>query len=429
MAKVRIVLRKTETLQNDKHPVYIRIYHKRATFIRLGELSATIDEWDEQKEQFMTRKKINPNYESDNSLIQQEKAKILKLINRYQEDKLPWSLNMLRNDYENEYNSKRYKDFLLKRIEELRVNEQHSLADNRQWLINQFEKYKPHWIMFEFIDVNYKFIDGLYKFWKEQGHGENSIATYMSTIRADLNLAISRGFGSPLTYPFSNKYHQNEFFEIDQLNTKTQKRFLPKPLLIKFQNWEFKNKTYDYAKMLYFFSFYAQGMSFIDMAELKLENIKTSMNVNGDTIRFIEYSRKKNNRKKGAKTLKIQITSQLEEYLTWFADNTTTVGDYVLPIVKKNYEGLQLKNHIKNNNKAYNKSLQQMTVLMDFPEAAHDITGYSARHSFAYTHKINGTSTDMISEMMSHADYSTTQIYLDDFDISQKANLNQSLLA
>ena len=56
------------------------------------------------------------------------------------------------------------------------------------------------------------------------------------------------------------------------------------------------------------------------------------------------------------------------------------------------------------------------------------LTTYVARHSFATVLKRSGVSIELISELMGHADISTTKIYLDSFENEQVDAAMKNLL-
>lgn len=61
----------------------------------------------------------------------------------------------------------------------------------------------------------------------------------------------------------------------------------------------------------------------------------------------------------------------------------------------------------------YNKALKELADLAGIEE---EITGYTARHTFATMAKYKGVPVAAISEALGHADIKTTQVYLSQFD-------------
>ncbi len=47
------------------------------------------------------------------------------------------------------------------------------------------------------------------------------------------------------------------------------------------------------------------------------------------------------------KPLIIPVTPALKDILEWFKQNTSLVGNYLLPIITKDYDGEQLYDHIR----------------------------------------------------------------------------------
>ncbi len=69
-----------------------------------------------------------------------------------------------------------------------------------------------------------------------------------------------------------------------------------------------------------------------------------------------------------------------------------------------------------------------MAQIMNWPEQYLNITGYYARHSFAHTHKMNGTKLEIIRELLGHKKLETTETYLGSFENHVKAKVNANLL-
>ena len=95
-------------------------------------------------------------------------------------------------------------------------------------------------------------------------------------------------------------------------------------------------------------SYLCFGMSFIDEAMLTKNNINTF-----GAEEHIVYKRQKTQNAKNAKPIKIPVTPAIKEQLEWFKANTTLTGNYLLPIITRDYEGKQLYDHIRSRYKTY----------------------------------------------------------------------------
>ena len=93
-------------------------------------------------------------------------------------------------------------------------------------------------------------------------------------------------------------------------------------------------------------------MSFIDEAMLTKNNINTF-----GAEEHIVYKRQKTQNAKNAKPIKIPVTPAIKEQLEWFKANTALTGNYLLPVITRDYEGEQLYDHIRSRYKRINLSL------------------------------------------------------------------------
>ena len=124
------------------------------------------------------------------------------------------------------------------------------------------------------------------------------------------------------------------------------------------------------------------------------------------------YKRQKTKNSKGAKFIKIVINDDLNRLLRWFKENTTIIGEYLLPIVSIDYNGEKLYEHQRRRLAKYNNNLKNLAEEFELPEK---LTSYVSRHSMAMTLQEDGTPREIISQIMGHRDLKTTNTYLDSF--------------
>jgi site-specific recombinase XerD len=135
------------------------------------------------------------------------------------------------------------------------------------------------------------------------------------------------------------------------------------------------------------------GMSFIDMAFLKVENIRNGR------IRF--------QRKKTSKLYDIKITEPLKEILNFYTKDKSS-DEFILPIIKREKVELQYKD-VKDALHRYNDGLKRLAKRCGIDEK---LTSYVSRHSFATHAMLKNIPLIAISEMLGHSKLNTTQIYL-----------------
>ena len=217
-----------------------------------------------------------------------------------------------------------------------------------------------------------------------------------------MNRAIKTKEYSGNSYPFGK-----DGFCISALEEETRKRYLSQEYLDKLMNTVFANKPREVARRLFLFSYFCYGMSFIDMAYLKRDNIKSE-----GGGKYLVYKRHKTEHSKNARFIRIPLTNELCLLLQWFRDNTLLVSDYLLPFVSKDYVGEKLYNHLRSRLGRYNERLREIGEELCFQEK---LTSYVSRHSMAMTLQSSGVPREMIGQVMGHKDLSTTNTYLDSF--------------
>lgn len=152
-------------------------------------------------------------------------------------------------------------------------------------------------------------------------------------------------------------------------------------------------------------SFYTMGTSFVDLAFLKVSDIRNGR---------IEYKRKKT-----GKLHSIKITAPLQAILDTYLHGKEA-DDFILNVIKSE-EVQQQYTNIRDESHRYNRSLKEIGELCGIEQP---LTSYVARHSFATIAKYKDVPISIISQALGHSDLKTTEIYLAAFsdDVMDKYN-------
>ncbi|MDR3047417.1 MAG: site-specific integrase [Bacteroidales bacterium] len=248
-------------------------------------------------------------------------------------------------------------------------------------------------VMIEKID---SVIIGRYEtYLKQNGVSSNSISCYMRALRAIYNQAVQRGL-TVSKNPFKDAYTGIE---------KTSKRAVNEDVitaLIRLDLSEYSNLQL--ARDLFMFSFYTRGMSFIDMANLRENNLK-----NG----YLVYARSKTKQ-----VLTVKIEKCIEEIIERYKD--LTINDYILPIYSE--QRYDYNRYLR----TYNKRLERISEMLNMEKP---LSSYVSRHSWATIALRKGISVQIISEGMGHENEKTTRIYLASLDQSVIDNANARIIA
>jgi len=190
--------------------------------------------------------------------------------------------------------------------------------------------------------------------------------------------------------------------------------------------------TLEKARDLFFFSFYAMGMPFVDLAHLKRSQIKDGI---------LTYRRCKTGQ---------QIRVTLEPcMLEILAKYESAKSDFLFPILykvkggeKDRIKGCTTdkgKDDRKNGTKdgkavevsypsalnRYNRLLKELARRVGIKE---ELTSYVARHSWASIAYANNIELPVISKALGHTDTKTTLIYIAEIKDERLASANRKLL-
>jgi len=248
---------------------------------------------------------------------------------------------------------------------------------------------------------------------KEKGKTLNTISFYMRNLRAIYNKAIRKGY--------IESKHENPFTEVYTGTDKTRKRALSVEEIQRLHNLEFsnllnkekpvkiENSGLYKAWRLFFFCFHTRGMSFVDMAYLRKDNI------HGDLIRYY--------RKKTGQLLEIKITPRLQQLIDSFAKDVSN-SPYLFPIIRDNSRSKRLY---------YESGLRQQNKYLKTLAAKAGITStlstHVSRHSWATMAKKENLPIWVISESLGHCNEKTTYTYLASLDRSALDRANEIVSA
>jgi integrase len=236
--------------------------------------------------------------------------------------------------------------------------------------------------------VGFKWLTELETKYVAQGHSVNGLAVYMRHLRSLINFNRKLGVLDKDFEPFS-------LYSIKTV--KTRKRALSKEDFDKILNADVSTLTVPMvrARLIFLSSFYMLGISWVDLANLKVENIQDGK---------IYYRRAKTKR-----LYSVKITKPLREILDQFLEGKEKT-DFIFPINKLGLTLHAERQRLINALARYNKCLNKLSKHLNIEGR---MTSYVSRHSFA-THARDVAKLDIsvLSNLMGHNDTSTTAVYL-----------------
>lgn len=272
-------------------------------------------------------------------------------------------------------------------------------ANNYICALNHFKKFILKEIAIE--DLSIGLMKDFQAYMKSIGLGMNTISLYNRQLRAVYNYALDEEIIYTDRRPFRKSFTGQE---------KTRKRAVSKETIKKMNDCMLENKQHlEFARDMFLFSIYMQGMPFVDIAHLKKEQMKSG---------YISYKRKKTNQ-----YLKIMLHEKAKEIIEKYKADVIDCP-YIFPILyspKKNTYVEYSSALRKHNNRL--KKISQLIGLEEW------LTSYVARHTWASQARKCGIRDTVISEAMGHNNLETTRIYLTSIDNGIIASANFQVIS
>ena len=240
----------------------------------------------------------------------------------------------------------------------------------------------------------------LYEAWlKGRGVKRNSSSCYLRTLRTLYRKAVETGLTTD----------KHIFRHVFTGFAKTAKRAIPLGSLRAIRQLRLpEDSVVAFARDLFMLSVYLQGISFVDLAYLKKDDIR-----NGQ----LHYSRKKTGQ---------ELTVGWESVMQDIVDNyihLTKGSPYLLPIITKT-DGTERRQYERMEHKV-NYYLKKIGTMVGLQAS---LTTYTGRHTWASILRDMGTSLSVISKGLGHESLKTTQIYLSSIDMEGVVKANRKMI-
>ena len=243
------------------------------------------------------------------------------------------------------------------------------------------------------LEIDLRFIRRYEDFLYNNGVAENTVSYYLRNLRTLYNQAVVDGYHPHGEYPF---------VKAQTRPAKTVKRALSREDLQALANLKLEDAPeLKFARDLYLFSFYAQGMAFVDIVLLKKSDIYNGV---------LTYSRHKSKQ-----FIRIAVTPQMQELM----DKYETEGKYVFPIIRDNSSSEYTQYRLALGR--INRHLKRIAAMIDVKIP---LTTYTARHTWATLARDCGAPVSVISAGLGHTSEEMPRIYLKEFDVSQLDKVN-----
>jgi len=238
-----------------------------------------------------------------------------------------------------------------------------------------------------------------YQAWlRKQNLSLNTISFYMRIFRSVFRKAVERGLVMECQ-PFVHVYTGM---------AKTDKRAISLEYIRRIKRFESEDRQLSFARDMFLFSFYTRGMAFVDMANLRHDDIQDGI---------LTYKRHKT-----GQMLHIRWEHEMQTIVDRYS--RPKHSPYLLPIILK--QNGKERNQYRYKQTEVNKYLKQVAEQVDIDC---NLTMYVARHSWATIAKRTQVPLEIISRGMGHASERTTSIYLKAAEESQVDEANRQILS
>jgi site-specific recombinase XerD len=380
---------------------------KIATFYELS-----YSEWDEYRQRILSPANVSPQRRKELSALHRKLKKDLRQLSFLQEileSRGDYSAQDFVNFYRRQQQGQPFCRFIRQITERLNEEEKFGTAHAYQYAAVSFLKFRSG------VDIAVDKITSClmkeYEYYlKTKNKSLNTISCYVRSLRAAYNQAIRERVFIPQTpaKPFAGVFTGN---------ARTVKRGMNSAAILKLKEMRLQEQTAEKADRLtmsrdfFLFSFYTQGMSFSDMANLKPENIRDG---------FIRYYRKKTGQ---------EITIQMEDCIRRIVERYSEPDSgFIFPVLRAYKDCDELVKWKKTGAalSVFNRNLNKLARMAGLEN---HLTSYVSRHSWASIASQEGIPLSTISRGMGHQSEKTTQIYISRLDFSDVGKANKIILS
>lgn len=302
-------------------------------------------------------------------------------------------------------------DMFDRHIKDLFAGKRIGTATSYQTAKRSFEGFVPKLL---FADITHNFLKKYELYMTEKGSSITTVAIYLRSLRTIINMGKEAGLITQEQYPFGQKSKKKYEIPIGR----NIKKALSADDIRKIKNADNLGEDAEFARDIWLFSFYCNGMNMTDICHLKYENISDG---------FIHYFRAKTIRTQREKTpIEVYLSEPAQAIINRWGVRSINPDDFVFPILNKQMSFEEQFWGSKNFTRSVN---HYMGVLGKQLKINCNLTTYVARHSYATLLKFMGTSIEEISESLGHSNVSTTKSYLDSFPKEHKKATADKLTA
>lgn len=384
MSKISVKIKRKKSVK-PAHPmlVYLQIiYCRKVARIPLG-IKLSDNEWDEQEGCIRIPPGTPPEqvlhlYSLD-SQIKERQQYLFNLIRFLERNNTLSVANLLSACKENEDKRSLY-SFMEQLSEQFAREGKKATSHHYRSTLNTLTLFSEGKDM-RLDDIDETKVKQLETWLIEKGLAPNTVSFYLRITQSCWNKAVRTGLILNASSPFT---------KVNTRVEKTAKRAVEEKVIIrlaKLTDKELQSPALKFARDMFLFSYYARGMSYIDLAHLKKENIK------GDTLTY--------KRQKTGQELKIRLLPEMIAIIKRYASNSRR---RLFPILSDDATYINYESALR----LQNKQLKKLGELV----GVENLTTYVARHTWASIANQKGVPIELISKGLGHSSTKVTLIYI-----------------
>lgn len=396
----KIILDDRRVKKTGKFPLKVRLtYQRKHRLYNIG-IDLTLQEWEKLSAGNRISKELNETKLQIEG-IEEKVRETLKAIKKFSHNEFESKFYSAKVDKDNVYDAfKRYS-------QKLRQEDRVKTAISYECACNSLSKFKS---AVSFSEIDKDFLEKYESWMLKQGSSLTTVGIYLRSLRALINEALEDGIITSQQYPFGKKKYQIP-------SGRNIKKALTLEEVGKIFTYSTDNETEVKYRDFWNFSYLAQGMNIADIANLKYSNI------HGDRLEFIR--KKTAGTRREAKPISVLITEDMQAIIKKYGNKKISNETYLFPILKPGMTAEEQVKTIAQFVKQVNKYVGEIAGKVGI--TGKKVTTYVSRHSFSTILKRSGASIEFISEALGHADFKTTQSYLDSFDKETKKQFADAL--
>ena len=332
------------------------------------------------------------------SLVERDIRRFKLIIKKFDELKIKYSADdivVTFIDYINKYS---FKNFTLGIIGQFRQMNKLRAVETYSTTLKSFMNFREdNDMIFEEITSDTMIMYEAYL--HNNGLSKNTSSFYLRILRAVYNRAVEKGI-TIQRYPFKHVYTG-----IDR----TTKRAITLDDIRQIKMLDLSEMPMiELSRDIFLFSFYTRGMSFVDIAFLRKDDLKDGI---------LSYRRKKT-----GQNISVRIEPNARVIIDKYIRDSS---EYIFPIIKTCDPEAAFRQY-QTALGYFNRNLKMLSFMAG---SCIMLSSYTARHSWASNARKHNIPVSVISAGMGHDSEKTTRIYLSSLDSSMIDTANRKILS